>query len=160
VGIGSLASLSLYEYLMGVDLAQLDIEPAVAAWPDAAENEREITELFPPGHLAHKARLESREKHLRQNVLRRELQLLRTEWPRIWKRLAVQLIPCREVREMVAEAGCPIEPVQIGVSRKRMRQSFRKAYHIRRRFTILDLVRRTNLWGPALEHAFADGPFA
>ena len=32
--------------------------------------------------------------------------------------------------------------------------SFRKAYHIRRRFTVLDLVRRANLWDHCLDQVF------
>jgi glycerol-1-phosphate dehydrogenase [NAD(P)+] len=51
VGIGSLASLALYEVLMDTDFQQLDVEAAAEAWPDAATYEREIAELFPSAEL-------------------------------------------------------------------------------------------------------------
>ena len=56
---------------------------------------------------------------------------------------------------MLLAAGCPVEPQQIGISRERLRESFRKAYHIRRRFTIFDAIRRADLWDPALDQVFA-----
>jgi glycerol-1-phosphate dehydrogenase [NAD(P)+] len=154
VGIGTLASLALYEVLMATDVERLNIEAAVEAWPDAAANEREIETLFPTPELARKARLESGTKHIDREALRQQLRLLHKKWPAIRDRLAQQLMPRAEVRNMLRSAGCPVEPEQIGISRKRLRESFRKAYHIRRRFTILDLVRRTGLWDRALEKVF------
>jgi len=155
VGIGSLASIGLYEVLMGADVANLDVEAAVAAWPDGAANEREIADLFPSPELERKALLESGLKHVDRNVLRSQLQSLRNEWPRMRERLSRQLIPRAEMRGMLQAAGCPVEPEQIGISPERLRESYRKAYHIRRRFTILDVIRRTNLWEPALDQVFS-----
>jgi glycerol-1-phosphate dehydrogenase [NAD(P)+] len=59
------------------------------------------------------------------------------------------------MRDMLQAAGCPVEPEQIGISPERLRESFRKAYHIRRRFTSLDVIRRANLWAAALDQIFA-----
>ena len=70
------------------------------------------------------------------------------------ERLAEKLMPRAEVRDMLQAAGCPVEPEDIGISPERLRESFRKAYHIRRRFTILDLVRRANLWDECLDQVF------
>jgi glycerol-1-phosphate dehydrogenase [NAD(P)+] len=154
VGIGTLASLALYEVLMDTDVARLDVEAAVLAWPDSAVNEREIFALFPLPDLARKAGLESGTKHIDRDALRSQLRLLRQRWPAIRERLSPQLMPRAEVGSMLRAAGCPVEPEQIGISRERLRESYRKAYHIRRRFTILDLIRRTALWDDALEKIF------
>jgi glycerol-1-phosphate dehydrogenase [NAD(P)+] len=154
VGIGTLASLALYEVLMATDIERLDVEAAVWAWPDAAANEREIAELFPVPELARKALLESGVKHLDRDSLRLQLELLQQQWPEIRERLSRQLIPCVEVHAMLSAAGCPVESQEIGISQNRLRESFSKAYHIRRRFTILDLIRRTNLWNDALDVVF------
>jgi glycerol-1-phosphate dehydrogenase [NAD(P)+] len=156
VGIGSLASLALYEFVMSRDIEGLDIESVVESWPDAEANEREIDSLFPQPDLRRKAVLESGLKHADRNTLRKQLQQLKTEWPRMRERLAGHLIPRREVRDMLHDAGCPVESEQIGISTDRLRESFRKAYHIRRRFTIFDLVRRANLWDEALDSVFAN----
>jgi glycerol-1-phosphate dehydrogenase [NAD(P)+] len=154
VGIGTLASLGLYEVVMATDIDHFDIEGAVNTWPDSAANEREIAELFPIPELARKARLESGTKHIGHDALRAQLRLLQQKWPEMRDRLSRQLLPRAEVRSMLQAAGCPVEADQIGISCDRMRESYLKAYHIRRRFTILDLVRRAGLWDIALEKVF------
>jgi glycerol-1-phosphate dehydrogenase [NAD(P)+] len=155
VGIGSLASLALYEVLLAVNVANLDVESAVDAWPDSTANEREIADLFPAGRLQQKALLESGWKHIDPQALRIQLEMLKREWPRLKQRLHSQLIPCEEVKQMLRDAGCPVESEQIGISRERLRASYRRAYHIRRRFTVFDLIRRANLWALALDRVFA-----
>jgi glycerol-1-phosphate dehydrogenase [NAD(P)+] len=154
VGIGSLASLAMYEALLETDVENLDVDTAVCAWPDAAANEREIAGLFPGEELRRKARLESGTKYIDRDALRLQLQRLGGEWPRIRERLSRQLVPRREVCKLLRAAGCPVKPEQIGISRERLRESFRKAYHIRRRFTVLDLARRANLWESMLDRIF------
>ena len=59
-----------------------------------------------------------------------------------------------EVRDLLRAAGCPVKSEDIGISPERLRVSFRKAYHIRRRFTVLDLVRRANIWDECLDQVF------
>jgi glycerol-1-phosphate dehydrogenase [NAD(P)+] len=71
------------------------------------------------------------------------------------QRLATQLIPRATIYDMLREAGCPVEPEQIGISRERLLESHRKAYHIRRRYTIFDVLRRTNLWDFVLDRAMS-----
>jgi glycerol-1-phosphate dehydrogenase [NAD(P)+] len=55
---------------------------------------------------------------------------------------------------MLREAGAAYEPEQIGISQDRLRRSYRQAYHIRRRFTVLDVARRAGLLEPALDLIF------
>jgi glycerol-1-phosphate dehydrogenase [NAD(P)+] len=161
VGIGSLASLSLYEVLMDSNIESLDMDRAVRAWPTREQVEAEVAELFPSPELRRKALLESGEKYIDADALRSQLELFQREWPKIRERLAKQLIPAAEVASMLAAAGCPVRPEQIGISRERLRISFRKAMHIRRRFTIFDLVWRTNLWDQAIDRVFrSKGLFA
>jgi glycerol-1-phosphate dehydrogenase [NAD(P)+] len=161
VGIGTLASLSLYEAVISLEIEKLDIEKVVSAWPTRPEVEHEIAELFPVADLRRKALLESGEKYLDRDALRLHLELLKSRWPAIRSRLSQQLIPAAEVAEMLATAGCPTRPEQIGISRERLRVSFCKALHIRRRFTILDLAWRANLWDRALDRVFeSTGLFA
>jgi glycerol-1-phosphate dehydrogenase [NAD(P)+] len=161
VGIGSLASLSLYEALLNLDIEQLDIDRAVGAWPRWDAIEEEIAELFLAPELRRKALLESGEKYIDADALRIQLELLKSRWSAIRARLADQLIPSTEVRDMLAAAGCPTRPEQIGISRERLRISFRRALHIRRRFTVFDVALRTNLWDRALDHVFqSNGLFA
>jgi glycerol-1-phosphate dehydrogenase [NAD(P)+] len=155
VGIGSLASLALYEALGELDIADLDIEAALKQWPDRRRNDHEILELFDQDELIAKAREESSIKLIPHERLRPQLERLKAEWPAIERRLRDQLVPRAEFRDILREAGAPYESEQIGISAERLRRSYRQAYHIRRRFTALDLARRTALLEAALDWLFS-----
>jgi glycerol-1-phosphate dehydrogenase [NAD(P)+] len=157
VGIGSLASLALYEALFENDLTKLDIDAAVEAWPTKEANDQEINSLFESPELRKKAILESTIKHDVPARVRRQLEQLKRDWPRIRERLGEQWMPPAEVRDLLRATGCPVKPPDIGISRERLRTSFLRAYHIRRRFTVFDVVRRANLWDRCLDRVF-DSP--
>ena len=53
--------------------------------------------------------------------------------------------------------GAPTEPEEIGISRARLRESFVRAYHIRRRFTVLDVAVRTRTLYALLAGLFGRG---
>ncbi len=154
VGIGALASLALYEALLEMDVERLNVDAAVLAWPSVEANEQEVRDLFSVEELAMKAGEESRAKHLTPEVLRSQLTLLKKRWPELRERLSWQLLGREKARDMLQAVGCPSESEQIGISQERLRLSYRKAYHIRRRFTILDVVRRANLWDAAIDRVF------
>jgi glycerol-1-phosphate dehydrogenase [NAD(P)+] len=155
VGIGSLASLALYEALSELGIADMNVDAALKQWPDRRRNDEEIHELFDQDELIAKAREESSIKLIPHDQLRPQLERLKAEWPAIERRLHDQLIPRAEFRDMLREAGAPYESEQIGISADRLRLSCRQAYHIRRRFTVLDLARRTGLLEPALQRIFS-----
>jgi glycerol-1-phosphate dehydrogenase [NAD(P)+] len=161
VGIGTLASLVLYDNLLDRDFGHLDVERAVESWPAPEAVEARITELFGPGELVDKAREETRAKSVARDTLRVQLVRLRDGWPGLRKRLDHQRIPFRTAQQMLRDAGCPCEPEQIGISRDRLRLSYEQAYYIRRRFTVLDFAQRTGVLGAALEDLFGPaGPWA
>lgn len=162
VGIGSLASIALYEALMREPISLIDIEQTVAAWPDVDANEQEIARLFSQEELMAKACEESGVKHVSREVLRKQLLKLARGWPDLRDKLREQLVAFTELRDMLREAGAAYDPEHIGITRDRLRRSYRQAYHIRRRFTVLDVARRTGLLEPALEQIFSSqgGPFA
>ena len=155
VGIGTLASLALYEVLMKTDIERLDVEARGAEHgPMRSRMNARSTSYFRfPSWLARRG-WKAASKHIDRDALRSQLRLLQQKWPAIRDRLSRQLIPRAEVQGMLRAAGCPVEPEQIGISQQRLRESFLKAYHIRRRFTVLDLIRRANLWEKALDEDF------
>jgi glycerol-1-phosphate dehydrogenase [NAD(P)+] len=157
VGIGTLAALALYEDLLGRDLARLDVEGALAIRPTLESLEARIVASLGSGELAEKAREETRAKFPTSDTLRAQLTRLRQVWPELRARLVGHLIPFREARAMLGAAGCPCEPEQIGISRRRLRLSYEQATFIRRRFTILDLAERTGVMEPALDRLFGPG---
>jgi glycerol-1-phosphate dehydrogenase [NAD(P)+] len=154
VGIGTLASIALYEELLSRDLRCLDVDSAVASWPALADLRSEIAALFGPGELADKALEEIGAKFLSPEALRKQLMRLQSVWPDLRERLKRHLLPFGKVRSMLQAAGCPTSPEQIGISRSRLRQSYRQALFVRRRFTVLDLAHRTALFEVCLQNLF------
>lgn len=155
VGIGSLASIALYEALGRQPIADLDVDAAADRWPDAMANDAEIATLFAHDELLQKAREESSLKLVSRDRVRAQMLALKRGWPELSHRLAAQLIPHNEFRDMLRAAGAPYVAESIGIGRDRLRRSYRQAYHIRRRFTILDVVRRAGLMEPALDDVFS-----
>jgi glycerol-1-phosphate dehydrogenase [NAD(P)+] len=155
VGIGSLAAIALYESLHSLALERLDVDDAVKAWPDAEANERELAALFEDETVARIARRESAAKLIAHDELRPQVTQLKAGWPELSARISTQLLPRDEFKHMLDEAGAPVESEQIGIDAARLRRSYSQAYHIRRRFTVLDLAKRTALFDAALEEVFS-----
>jgi glycerol-1-phosphate dehydrogenase [NAD(P)+] len=144
----------MYEAIGKLNPGSLDVDRAVVAWPDPAANEAEIASLFTKEELAEKAREESGVKHLGRAELRTQLERLKAGWPELARRLREQLYWRSELADMLREAGSPTESHLIGIAPERLRRSYRQAYHIRRRFTVLDVARRSGLFEPALDLIF------
>lgn len=156
VGIGSLASLSLYEAILSRGLDELDIEGAVSNWPGEAENRREIAALFPDSALAATALKESGIKHIDKAGLRIELARIKNKWPAIDARLRGHLLTSAEAAGMLRDAGAPGESSEIGIPRERLKRSYIQAYHVRHRYTILDLAHRTGFMQELLNGLFPE----
>jgi glycerol-1-phosphate dehydrogenase [NAD(P)+] len=160
VGIGTLASIALYEHLLTRDIASLDVNRAVAVWPSLEDHQNRVLELFGPGGLARRASEETRAKYIGGEALRAQLTRLRDRWGELSSKLRTQLISFQEAREMLSKAGCPCDPAQIGISRARLRVAYEQCCYLRRRFTVLDLAHRTGLLPSALAGLFGPrGPW-
>jgi glycerol-1-phosphate dehydrogenase [NAD(P)+] len=161
VGIGTLASVALYEQLLATPLGELDVERCVEAWPDRAAVEAEVRAAFDSPELTECGLKETAAKDVTRAELREQLTRLKRVWPELKQRLTDHLLPFEELRGMLRTAGCPTRPEEIGIGRSRLRASHRLAYFIRRRFTVLDLARRAGVLGDCLERTFGpDGPWA
>jgi glycerol-1-phosphate dehydrogenase [NAD(P)+] len=155
VAVGTLAVARLYETLLSTRLEELDVDRAVAAWPAAEATEAEIVALLGEGELADKARLEMSAKRVTPEELRGRLARLREVWPALRERLRRHLPAASKLAEMLGAAGAPTSPERIGISRERLRVSFRQAYLIRRRFTVLDLAAQAAVFEECLGRIFS-----
>ena len=61
------------------------------------------------------------------------------------------------MKQRLQLVGAPTEPEEIGISRRRLRDSFVRAQYIRRRFTVLDLAVRTGYMDRWLDALFGKG---
>jgi glycerol-1-phosphate dehydrogenase [NAD(P)+] len=121
VAVATVAVARLYETL-------LEMQPTGAV----AQPAPEFDALFDIPELCEKAAQETRAKALPGRNLR-------GFWT-LRERLREYLPPAAKIVQMLQAVGAPTEPQQIGIPRQRMRDSFRLAYHIRRRFTVLDVA--------------------
>jgi glycerol-1-phosphate dehydrogenase [NAD(P)+] len=104
--------------------------------------------------LAATARKESGIKHIDSAGLRIELARIKSEWPALAASLRMQLLSPDEAAGMLREAGAPSESAEIGIPRERLKRSYIEAYHVRRRYTVLDLAHRTGFMRELLDNLF------
>jgi glycerol-1-phosphate dehydrogenase [NAD(P)+] len=159
VGLGTVAIAALYERVLECDLVALDVEAAVAAWPDWAETERQVRRAHTTPSLADAAVEETRAKYPAPQALRERLVLLTRRWPELRDRLREQLSPASQLRGQLQAAGCPTTPEEIGLTAERLHATYRRAQMIRRRFTVLDLALQAGILDRCVGELFAPGGF-
>ena len=154
VGIATLAVTALYEYLLQQPLQELDVDECCAVWADEARLKESAGGFFADRALREAALHESSAKQISRDALRTQLLKLQSMWPEVSRKLRAQLMPLAEVKAKLRAVGAPSEPEQIGITRERLCGSFIKAWFIRRRFTVLDVIVRVNRLDDALLHMF------
>jgi glycerol-1-phosphate dehydrogenase [NAD(P)+] len=159
VGVGTIASAALYEQLFTRDLTRLDIDSLCQKWPSALQVEQEIRAAFDIPELKEKAIEESLAKYITPEVLRQRLILLKKCWPSLREKLVKQLTPVLQIREQLKLAGCPTDPIEIGLDLNKLRESYAKARFIRRRYTVFDLAFETGLLAECTNELFRPGGF-
>lgn len=157
VGIGTLISTASIEFLLKQDIAALDIDSLVAAWPSWEKMEADIHTLFEgkPGHLA-RALKETKGKYVDGDGLRRQLEALKAEWPELKEKISKQIIPFDEVLEDLKAVGAPYTGEMICVDRKRLMQTFDFIPYMRSRFTNVDVICRIGKLPQLKEYLFGE----
>ena len=156
VGIGTLFSTKVLEFLLRRDLSGLDVDKAVAVWPSTFDV---LKATFPSVYGARSAHIRRAEeemigKYSTPEKLREELLTFRRAWPELSERLKAQLMPFGEVREKLRLAGAPYEPEHIGIARSRFRETCLGVPYMRNRYFALDLVERLGLMDELLGELF------
>lgn len=153
VGIGTLASCSLYERF--VRLTEEDLLEAKRRAPNFfrpwSEISRDIEAVFGRTDLADQIMEQSRQKYVEVPEIRRRLDVYLEDWPDFRGRIAAQLLPTETVRDMLRKSGAPSRPEEIGIDRDRFLRSFGQAQLIRCRYNILDFMRETGQWEKCMD---------
>ena len=158
VGIGTLASTAFFEMLLEAPVETLDIDRCAGAWKSWAETEADIRTLFgSDAELVARALKETRDKYVGREGLREELRRLQKAWPELKERIRRQIIPFGEVQRRLRLVGAPYEPEQIGVSRTRFREAFRRIPYMRSRYSVVDVAFRCGWLDGWLERLFGPG---
>ena len=158
VGIGTLASTAFLEMLLEEDVEGLDVAACVAAWKSWSETEGDIRAIFDNDpEFVSRGLVETKNKYVNKEGLRRELELLKAAWPELRERIRRQIIPFGEVRRRLELVGAPYEPEHIGVSRARFRASFEKIPYMRSRYSVVDVAFRCGYMEKWLDRLFGKG---
>lgn len=162
VGIGTLVSTADLEFLIDYPVETVDIDAAVAAWPEWEDMEKEIHRLFDgkPGHLA-RALKETKGKYVTKEQLRKELSTFVAVWPELREKVREQIYSFDTVHDYLKRVGAPCEPEQIGITRERLRDTFRRIPFMRSRYTNADIIYRLGIQDALEQKLFgAGGPWA
>jgi glycerol-1-phosphate dehydrogenase [NAD(P)+] len=159
VGIGTIAGAALYERLLARDLTNLDIDALCRAWPSRSELEHTVRQSHTIPMLAENAVEESLAKYIDAKQLRQRLTIIHQRWPMIRERLAAQLMTAEQLRGLLKAAGCPTDPLDIGLDTSRLKASYPLARTIRSRYTVLDLATETGILSACVDELFAPGGF-
>lgn len=143
VGVATLAVTRLYEKLLESPVEQLDVEACCKMWPDWEELEKNAVEMFQDTDFLETAITQSKDKYISKEGLAAQLEKLKVVWPELKEKLKNQLVPSDKLEESLQLVGAPVMSEQIGISKERMKSSFFRAWHIRSRFTVLDVAVRT-----------------
>ncbi|WP_130865737.1 sn-glycerol-1-phosphate dehydrogenase [Acidipropionibacterium timonense] len=156
VAIGTLAMLSFYEKLLAKDPATIDIDAAVAAWPEWDVVESDIRSTF-DGALADHAVKETKVKFVDKDGLRSRLERFVVAWPTVADRVRQQLVPAPDLAEQLRLAGAPSRPEDIGLTARDVQETFPKAMYYRSRYTVLDVAREVGWFDDIVADVFAPG---
>ncbi len=77
--------------------------------------------------------------------------------PELKEKIRKQIIPFDEVHDCLKRVRAPYEPEMIGVTKERLRSTFRCIPFMRNRFTGIDLIYRCGLMNEVEEHLFGKG---
>jgi glycerol-1-phosphate dehydrogenase [NAD(P)+] len=153
VGLGTIAIAALYERLLARDLSEAATQ--AAPWPEPDEMEAAVRAMHPDARLADAAVAETLAKHPTADERAARVREAAGVWPELRERLAGQLLPAAELRAMLAAAGCPTQPEEIGLSRADLRATYTRARTIRRRYTVLDLAHEAGVLEACVDELFA-----
>lgn len=156
VSIGTLAMSAFYERFMARDLAGLDVEEAVDAWPTWDAIEQDIRDRL-SGSLADHCVTQTKAKYVDAEGLRTRLSTFVATWDMVAPRIERQLRPARELQEMLRAAGAPVVPEDIGLTAQRVKDTFPIAAYYRSRYSVLDLAREAGWFTELVDEVFEPG---
>jgi glycerol-1-phosphate dehydrogenase [NAD(P)+] len=156
VAIGCLTVLALFDWLIGQDLARLDVKAIAARSPAWPALEEAVGAAFDNGVIAARALEEMNAKWVSDEALVARIERMKENWPELRDRLRTHLMRESEMRALLAAAGAPARVREIGLSPAHHRATVLKARFIRRRYTVLDMLDEAGLLERAVAEALHD----
>lgn len=161
VGLGTVAVCALYEKVLELDIAGLDVDAAVAKWPNPEQNDERVAALQPIEAIREAALGQSRAKYVQPEHIRARIELVQQHWPAILERVKPQLVTAQEAADMLKAVGGPYHPGMINIDQEKLKLTYYQAQTIRSRYTILDTLQELGLLGEVIDSLFeGDGYWA
>lgn len=149
VGVGSVASTLLMEYVLEHDFAEL--LPRMKPGLSAEERSMEIDQLLIKGCYGSAPKETALRKHLTGEKLQARRELIGSRWQKLQQGIRERIIPSCELVEILRNAGCPVTAAEIGLDKEQLLHGVKTAQLIRIRYTIIDLLYELGLLDDALK---------
>lgn len=159
VGLGTIASLALYEAALAVDVTAVDAEARAASWLTLEADEARVKALQPVPAIQGPAVEQSRLKYVPVEDAAARVRAIQAAWPRIVERVRPLLLPATEVAARLQVVGAAYHPAQVGISQSRLRRTYLQAQTLRSRYTILDALYELGLLSSVVDSLFSEGGY-
>lgn len=147
VAIGSLASVALMETMIQWELTDDVIAEALEKWPTWENRKNDVEDKFRGMAALDDLLVINKDKYINKDQLAKRLELLSQNWTELKKLIKTHLIPYGEYKRKLKQAGCPVSPEEIGLTRDLVVETYIPAQMMRDRYSILDLAYETGMLG-------------
>jgi len=159
VGIGAVAMLALYEWLLERDVPTAVARIGVGAMVDPQRIDDEVAASFNEPSIVASARIEAMAKFSTREGRASRLAALANKWPDLAARLRAQLVSAATLEHWLRACGGAWHPAQLGISMTKLATDYRRARLIRRRYTVLDVLEDLGWLDDAIDALFSPGGF-
>lgn len=157
VSVGTLFMCAMFDEAYKSDFTTLDVDKCVAAWPSLDEVRAYAEQLFAKESFAELGLTEITAKYNDKAEVRRQMQLLKANWPDLRARLQAQCLTYDEMYRSLSIVGAPTKPEDVGITREQMLADVPFVRHIRRRYSLLDLGLRAGTLNKWVDGIFGKG---
>lgn len=158
VGVGTVASLAIWEEFLSMEVEDFDVDRALAAVRTPEELEAEVRGLL-IDRIQDEAVKHTLKKRCAGDELVARINLLKEKWPELRERLRAQIIPAQDAMDRLKAVGAPYHPELIDIDWDRFRVTHVKAKMIRDRYTIFDILTDLGVYEDVVEKLFSTEGF-
>lgn len=157
VSVGTLMMCAMFDQMYKTDFTTLDVDACVKAWPSADVIRSRAEQLFAGEAFYELGVGEMMAKYDEADEVRRQLQLVKDNWPDLKARLQEQCYTFEQMHRMLSIVGAPTQPEDVGITKEQMLADVPYVRHIRRRYNMMDLGLRAGTLDGWVDGVFGKG---